>query len=576
MNDAFLLHPRSVYGGEEGNGDEKSDMIRKTGCPPTRKNEIENSLQALLNTTVLGRGGINDEEGSLQNLLAKSPTKKTSNIQLPKRASKSRLWHDFNGNDAATDKDSDVFASLYDDLKEGSSAKMSRATTKSKHNITPSTNQSKNEKEEKAALPKARKIKTDQAVRLQKKSQQCNNWICEKQGTFRCGKCASRWYCSRTCQKNDWINVHRAQCVKKSTTQESQIIRDRSQSVALARQDEALRELKGVDYVIFEDVNPRTGRTCEEIHIRLPNMGAKILSRLCRLKAAESHLFFLKKLYKLFIDYAPQYTIRIRSQLQAEYNVDPHSPAVQRSNDQNSGASNKKQAEDMSDIEEFMDPAVYAGGAHVPREITVAQCAMLVNVSSIPKDLLATLRTVLMNVHDKTDAKYRRIKLEKVRHFWYKCEACRSLLQAVGWEQDDEFITCVDDERATILSGIALRYLSDEHKAENEPKPNTTSSCAVCSRRVSQYHPPPRGGFFRRARANWEGVVCTTCAGNYTLCGGCYNIGQFGSHDPTHTYGALGWWDAGSVPFRPLGGGAPHRPRPSPSHGIHGRRGPWG
>uniref|UniRef100_A0A7S3JR94 MYND-type domain-containing protein n=1 Tax=Aureoumbra lagunensis TaxID=44058 RepID=A0A7S3JR94_9STRA len=336
MNDAFLLHPRSVYGGEEGNGDEKSDMIRKTGCPPTRKNEIENSLQALLNTTVLGRGGINDEEGSLQNLLAKSPTKKTSNIQLPKRASKSRLWHDFNGNDAATDKDSDVFASLYDDLKEGSSAKMSRATTKSKHNITPSTNQSKNEKEEKAALPKARKIKTDQAVRLQKKSQQCNNWICEKQGTFRCGKCASRWYCSRTCQKNDWINVHRAQCVKKSTTQESQIIRDRSQSVALARQDEALRELKGVDYVIFEDVNPRTGRTCEEIHIRLPNMGAKILSRLCRLKAAESHLFFLKKLYKLFIDYAPQYTIRIRSQLQAEYNVDPHSPAVQRSNDQNS------------------------------------------------------------------------------------------------------------------------------------------------------------------------------------------------------------------------------------------------
>lgn len=36
--------------------------------------------------------------------------------------------------------------------------------------------------------------------------------ICGENGEFRCSSCKSVFYCSETCQKQDWSHVHRLQC----------------------------------------------------------------------------------------------------------------------------------------------------------------------------------------------------------------------------------------------------------------------------------------------------------------------------------------------------------------------------
>ncbi|KAJ8601745.1 hypothetical protein CTAYLR_006768 [Chrysophaeum taylorii] len=213
------------------------------------------------------------------------------------------------------------------------------------------------------------------------------------------------------------------------------------------------------------------------------------------------------------------------------------------------------------------------GRAIPPAETLVEQAALA--ASAQPEEAIATLRTVLRNFCDEpANPKYRRLRLEKpiVARLW-ESEVCRAVLESVGWGETRD----TNGDRVLALGGdpslseTALRIL--EPPSARSP----SGTCAVCYRAVSQYYPPPRGAFFRRARSPNEGVVCTTCPpGAYTLCGRCYNHGDFGSHDASHTFAPMGWEEASAMGFRRRQAGA----RPSDPDltldALHGRRGPWG
>ena len=185
----------------------------------------------------------------------------------------------------------------------------------------------------------------DEKWQKEKKPDQCMAWGCSKKKTFRCSACSQRWYCSRSCQRDDWIHVHKGQCpklkamkekreadAKKEVKLEHIRVRKKVKGAALERQSAAIRDLtfsEKVDYVVFGD------GTRPDVKLSFPNMAGKVQLRMLRLKAADGHFCYLKMLHKLLIDHAPQLTKRIRDQLQAEYDMDPMSPIVQTAKDDN-------------------------------------------------------------------------------------------------------------------------------------------------------------------------------------------------------------------------------------------------
>jgi len=203
------------------------------------------------------------------------------------------------------------------------------------------------EKKERLPLKEARERasleRVDRKWQKEKGPQMCMAWHCSKKRVFRCSACQQRWYCSRSCQKTDWTHVHKVMCPElqkrkqdaEAKKKEPEVIkirlRQRAKGEALERQTRAIEELtfsESVDYVVFaENSKVQTSK------ISFPNMGGKVQCRLLRLKAAQGHLCYLRKLHKMLIDHSPHLTMRIRTQLRAEYDIDPMSPIVQQDDD---------------------------------------------------------------------------------------------------------------------------------------------------------------------------------------------------------------------------------------------------
>jgi len=238
-----------------------------------------------------------------------------------------------------------------------------------------------------------------------------------------------------------------------------------------------------------------------------------------------------------------------------------------------------------------LEAAVFAslggGNAAPPEPRLLVEQAALAAASSPHAPQLKTLGIVCRHVRDApTSATYRRLRLEKaaVQALW-RCGPTRAVLEAVGWAEEDDGgarVLRLTGDADGALSRVAAAALEDRPAPvappAEAPRPRRRARdvCAECGRPVGVYSLPPGGGFFRRARAPSEGVVCTVCE-DYVICGACHNAGLF-SHDAAHVFAALGYgpdddWDRrGHHPHR----GA-RRPHPSPySDGIHGRRGPWG
>mmetsp|Transcript_16127 Transcript_16127/g.48784 ORF Transcript_16127/g.48784 Transcript_16127/m.48784 type:complete len:504 (-) Transcript_16127:103-1614(-) len=220
-----------------------------------------------------------------------------------------------------------------------------------KKNFPAFTQQEKTEppKPSKSATPKelreqASKERVDQKWQRNKAPDACMAWNCSKKRQFRCSACQERWYCSRSCQKSDWTNCHKLACPKLKAAKEKRDnyvkpetikihLRKQAKGSALDRQNKAIKELTfsdSVDYVVFAE-----NSTVETEYIKLPNMGSKVQARILRLKAAQGHYCYLKMLHKLLVDNAPHLTTRIRHQMRSEYDIDPMSPMVQESKDDN-------------------------------------------------------------------------------------------------------------------------------------------------------------------------------------------------------------------------------------------------
>mmetsp|Transcript_20121 Transcript_20121/g.62226 ORF Transcript_20121/g.62226 Transcript_20121/m.62226 type:complete len:224 (+) Transcript_20121:25-696(+) len=207
-------------------------------------------------------------------------------------------------------------------------------------------------------------------------------------------------------------------------------------------------------------------------------------------------------------------------------------------------------------------------GVDSSRRVLVEQAAVAFAARKKTEDekVVKALTTVLENVREyASDARYRRLRLSNrgVQRVW-RCPAARCLLEAIGWSERGDVAAVLEGDGDGRLSSLAFEILTEEVQ---QP-----TVCQVCGRQVAKYPMPPRGSFFRRARAPWEGVVCPLCP-DFLLCGHCFNHGQ--GHD--HALAPLGYEEGPPVLSRlGAGGHAPRRPPPSHRDSIHGRRGPWG